>query len=354
MGLDYRVKCCPDGLMTDRRHRVQVLDCSIRDGGCCNEWQFSKELVQKTFKALQDSGIDYMEIGYKSSEGVFDRSKVGPWRHCDEDVLREVADDSRIKLSVMTDFGKFDANDLPPASESLVTMIRCACYAKDVTETIQMLEQAQDLGYEVMCNVMAVSQCTPRQVDDFLGQLHESTIPNVALVDSFGAFYPHHIRYLIRKYKNWLRPDQKLGVHLHNNQETAFANSVVAIEEGADIIDATIHGIGRGAGNCPLELLLMFLDDERYDVVPILDLMPEYAALRDELHFGYHSPYAITGWLNLHPRAAIKQMERDDRYEVLDFYRRMTENRRRPRHHRPIPGTGTPMPAPPRAPAPAK
>jgi 4-hydroxy 2-oxovalerate aldolase len=336
--------------MTDRRHRVQVLDCSIRDGGCCNEWQFSKELVHRTFQALQASGIEYMEIGYQTSPGVFDRDVVGPWRHCDEDDLRDVADDSGITLSTMTDFGKFTIDDLRPRSESVVGMIRCACYAKDVAETIQLLEAAQDLGYEVMCNVMAVSQCTPHQVDDFLGQLHDSTIPYVALVDSFGAFYPHHIRYLVRKYKNWLRKDQLLGVHLHNNQQTAFANSVVAIEEGADIIDATIHGIGRGAGNCPLELLLMYLDDEDYDVEPILELLPDFAALRDELRFGYHSPYAITGWLNLHPRAAIRQMARPDRYEVLDFYRRMTENRRRTRHHRPVPSTGTPLPAPVRRP----
>ena len=336
MGLDYRVRSCPDGLMTDRRHNVSVLDCSIRDGGCCNRWQFSHELVRTTFEALRASGVETMEIGYQSTPGAFDRATHGPWRFCDEDALHEVATACDMALSTMVDFGAFTAADLRPASDSLVSMIRIACYAKDVEASIDLLHEAMAQGYDVMCNVMAVSRCTPDEVDHFLGKLHDSQVPKVALVDSFGAFYPHHVRYLIRKYKNWLRPDQLLGVHLHNNQQTAFANSVVAIEEGADIVDATIQGIGRGAGNCPLELLLMYLDADRYDVEPVLQLIETYAELKDELRFGYHAPYAITGWLNLHPRAAIAQMARDDRYDVLDFYRRMTEHRRRPEPHRPV------------------
>lgn len=348
MGLDYRVKCCPDGLMTDRRHSVKVLDCSIRDGGCCNEWQFSKELVSRTFDALGRSGVEYMEVGYWTSDGVYDPSKTGPWRFCKEQDLADVACASKMKLSVMVDYGRATLDDIRPKGESLIDVVRVACYAKDIEGAIELLHGAQDKGYEVFCNVMAVSTCTPRTVDEFLAKLHDSTIPNVALVDSFGAFYPHHIRYLIRKYKNWLRPDQKLGVHLHNNQETAFANSIVAIEEGADIVDATIHGIGRGAGNCPLELLLMFLDDPSYDVEPIISLIEEYAELRQELRWGYHLPYAITGWLNLHPRSAIERMSRADRYQCLDFYSKLTANRDLPRYHRPIVGSGTPAPAQPR------
>ena len=92
MGLDYRVACCPDGLMTDRRHTVRVLDCSIRDGGCCNQWRFSEDFVRRTYRALVASGVEYMEIGYRSSPGTFDRERVGPWRFCDDDVLANIAD----------------------------------------------------------------------------------------------------------------------------------------------------------------------------------------------------------------------------------------------------------------------
>ena len=335
MGLDYRVACCPDGLMTDRRHDVRVLDCSIRDGGCCNEWQFSDDLVRRTYKALHAAGVDYMEIGYRTSPGLFDPTRCGPWKFCDDDALASFVDDVGIKLAVMLDWGRAEAKDLMPRSRSPVSMVRVACYGKDVDGAIALLHHAQDLGYEVMCNVMAVSTCTPQEVDTFLGKLRDSTIPNVALVDSFGAFYPHHVRYLIRKYKNWLRPDQRLGIHVHNNQETAFANTIVAVEEGAGLLDATVLGIGRGAGNCPLELLLMYLDSPRYDVEPVLALVEEYAALKRDLKWGYHVPYAITGWLNQHPKDAIAQMSDTER-SVLEFYRGLRERRPQQRHHLPL------------------
>jgi 4-hydroxy 2-oxovalerate aldolase len=320
--------------MTDRRHNVRVLDCTIRDGGICNEWLFEKSLVKKTFSALASSGVDIIEIGYRTGEGLADPTKVGPWRFCREDDLRDVAVETNMKVAVMLDEGKARLEDLIPKKDSVVDIVRVATYAKDVPDAIELLHGAQELGYEVFCNVMAVSTCTPQEVDTFLEKLHDSRIENVALVDSFGALYPHHIRYLIRKYKNWLRPDQKVGVHMHNNQQTAFANTIVAIDEGADFADATIHGIGRGAGNCPLELLLMYLDDPRFNIGPIIDLVDDYADLRDELRWGYHLPYVITGWLNLHPKSAIERMKREDRYECLDFYETLTRNRPLPKNHR--------------------
>lgn len=337
MGLDYRVRCCPDGLMTDRRHDVRVLDCTIRDGGCCNAWQFSHELVGRTFDALLASGVDVMEIGYWTAPGVYDPSVMGPWRFCREDDLSRVVRASPMKLAVMADMGRIRKEDLIPAAESAIDVLRVATYAKDVPEAVELLHHAKELGYETFCNVMAVTTCTPQEVDGFLAVLAESAVENVAVVDSFGAMYPHHLRYLVRKYKNWLRPDQRVGVHLHNNQETAFANTISAIDEGAAFVDATIFGMGRGAGNCPLELLLMYLDDPRHDVRPILELSDDFAALRESLAWGYHVPYAVTGWLNLHPNAAIERLKAE-RPDPRGFYDQLTRNRPRARHHRPRQG----------------
>lgn len=333
MGLDYRVRCCPDGLMTDRRRSVSVLDCTIRDGGCTNEWQFDTDLVRRTFEALLRSGVDVMEIGYLTKDGVYAPGSCGPWRFCAETDLASVARASRMKLAAMVDIGRFDITTLKPKEDSLLDVIRVATYAKDIHEAVGWCTAAQELGYETHVNVMAVTTNTPQEVDRFLEVIRNSRVPNVNVVDSFGALYPHHVRYLIRKYKNWLRSDQKVGVHLHNNQETAFANTIAAIDEGVDVVDATIFGMGRGAGNCPLELLLMYLDDPRFDVRPILELMDDYAALRDELRWGYHVPYAVTGWLNHHPNPAIARM-RDPRPGSLAFYETLTADRPTVRPHR--------------------
>ncbi|HHO50335.1 MAG TPA: nucleoid-structuring protein H-NS [Deltaproteobacteria bacterium] len=334
MGLDYRVRCCPDGLMTDRRRHVSVLDCTIRDGGICSGWHFPPGLVRRTVAGLAAAGVDIMEIGYQTAAGVFDEDEVGPWRFCREAELREVADaKGDMRLSCMVDVGRIGASDLRPADDSVIDMIRVACYAAQIDEAIELSEHALSLGYDVFCNVMAVTRCTPQAVDAFLERLRGSGVPNVAVVDSFGAMYPHQVRYLIRKYKNWLRPDQRVGVHLHNNQQTAFANAIASIDEGADVVDASIFGMGRGAGNVPLELLLMYLDAPRFDVEPVLELADAFTALRAELRWGYEVPYAITGWLNHHPRSAIERV-RAASAESLELWGSLTRDRPIPRHHR--------------------
>jgi len=324
MGLDYRVRCCPDGLVTDRRRRIKVLDCTIRDGGICNRWQFDEDLVQRTFQALTQSGVDYMEVGYRTSDGVYNRDEVGPWRFCDEEDLARVVAPGKMKISTMLDIGRVELADIPKKTDSVIDVIRIATYAHQMDEALRLADHAREQGYETFMNVMAVSVLEPEEVDAFLKRLAVSGIDNVAIVDSFGALYPHHVRYLVRKYMNYLGEDIKVGVHFHNNQQQAFANSVAAIDEGVDFVDATVHGMGRGAGNCPLELLLFYLDNPRYDVRPVLELVDEFANLRDSLRWGYHLPYAITGFFNIHPRTGIERMQRPDRYECRAMYENLS------------------------------
>lgn len=320
MGLDYRVRCCPDGLVTDRRRRVRVLDCTVRDGGLCNDWAFSDDLVQRTFQSLGQAGIDYMEVGYRvrrdDKEG-----EVGPWRFCEEeDLLRVVRPGGRMKLSVMVDVGKVEPADIPHSRDSVIDVVRIATYAHQMDEAMRILDDVQAKGYESFMNVMAVSTLEPTAVDTFLRRLAVSGVDNVALVDSFGALFPYHVRYLVRKYMNYLGEGIKVGVHLHNNQQQAFANSIAAIDEGVDFVDATLFGMGRGAGNCPLELLLLYLDNPRYDVRPLLDVAEDFVKMNEELRWGYHLPYAMTGYFNMHPRSGIERMEGGDRFNVRDMY----------------------------------
>ncbi len=327
MGLDPRVKCCPDGLVNDRRRYVKVLDCTIRDGGLCNSWKFDHDLVGRTFHALSEAGVDYMEVGYRSSEEAFSRAKVGPWRFCDEKDLEAVAARGTMKLSVMLDVGKVAPKDIPPASQTMISVVRIATYANQMDQALELLRHCRDAGYETFINVMAVSVVHPDVMDRYLEKLARSEVENVAVVDSFGSLLPHHVRFLFHKYRSYLGQDKKIGMHAHNNLQNGFANTVAAIEEGADFVDATIHGIGRGAGNCPIETLLFYLDNPKYNVRPILDLVEEFATLRDDLRWGYHLPYAISGYMNVHPQAAIQMMDTQQRYQCTPFYDRLLEEK---------------------------
>jgi 4-hydroxy 2-oxovalerate aldolase len=320
MGIDYRIPCCPDGLVTDRRRRVQVLDCTIRDGGICNNWYFDHALVNRCFTALAESRVDYMEVGYRTREGVFGRDKVGPWRFCDEEELQRVVAPGRIKLSAMVDIGRIGETDIPRKQDTVIDVVRVAAYAHQMDEALRIANDCIDKGYETFLQLMAVSEVSVDELDKVLMQIAASEVHAVYIVDSYGALFPYHVRYLVRKYMNYLGGTKRVGAHFHNNQQQAFANTIAAIDEGVDFVDATIHGIGRGAGNCPLELLLFYLDNPKYDASPILDLVDEFATLRDSLRWGYHLPYAITGYFNTHPRDGIRRMSSDDRYKCRDFY----------------------------------
>ncbi len=326
MGLDTRVSCCPDGLVTDRKRRIKVLDCTIRDGGICNQWDFDHGVVKRVFEALVEAGIDYMEIGYKTQDGLFSRDDVGPWRFCDEADLAQVVRPSPLKIATMVDIGRVNPKDIPSADNTAIDVIRIATYAHQMDEALELLDRCLEQGFETFMNVMAVSTLAPDEVDTFLNKLAGSGVHNVALVDSFGALYPYHVRYLVHKYMNYLGERIKVGVHFHNNQQQAFANSIAAIDEGVDFVDATLHGIGRGAGNCPLELLLFYLDNPKYNVRPILDLVEEFASMRDTLRWGYHLPYAISGFFNIHPRSAMDRMARADRYQVREMYESLSKD----------------------------
>jgi 4-hydroxy 2-oxovalerate aldolase len=321
MSSDYRVRCCPDGLVTDRRRRIQVLDCTIRDGGISNDWKFDHKLVEMVFRALVEANIDYMEVGYRTQpDGKFDPSLIGPWRFCREEDLRRVVEPGRIKLSTMVDIGSVTPAEIPHKRDSVIDVVRVACYAHQLDEAFRIAEHCMESGYETFLQVMAVSEVEIPILDDVLRRVARSGVEALALVDSYGALYPYHVRFLVRKYQNYLGGRVRVGAHFHNNQQQAFANTIAAIDEGVDWVDATIHGIGRGAGNCPLELLLFYLDNPRYNVRPVLDLVDEFATLRDELRWGYHLPYAITGYYNVHPRSGIALMAKEDRYICRQFY----------------------------------
>jgi len=304
------------------RSQIKVLDCTVRDGGLINKWQFSDDFVRKVFLALSEAGVDYMEIGYKSSEKYFSRDENGAWKFCTEDDLKRIVGgfDNKMKLSAMADIGRVDTEDIIPQKDSALDMIRVACYVKEIDKGISLAHQCIDKGYETTINLMAVSKVLERDLDEALNDLSKSSVPVVYIVDSFGAMYSEQIHFLVKKYFAAL-PGKELGIHAHNNQQLAFANTIEAIIAGVNRTDATLFGMGRGAGNCPLELLLSFLKNPKFDIRPVIEIIQEiFIPLKAEIEWGYHIPYMITGILNEHPRSGMKAMAAEKLPNLRQYY----------------------------------
>ncbi len=307
------------------RPEIKVLDCTVRDGGLVNDHMFDDGLVKAVYEACIEAGIDYMEVGYKASKKLFAPSKFGAWKYCDEDDMRRIVgeNESPLKLAAMADAEKTDYHtDVLPREQSVLDLIRVATYVHQIPVAVDMINDAHDKGYEVACNLMAVSTVQDAEVTQALEVLIGTPASTIVVVDSFGSLYAEQIELLVNKYRKALEgTDKEVGIHAHNNQQLAFANTIEAIIHGANRVDATMAGIGRGAGNCPMELLIGFLRNPAYRVRPILKVLQDhFVALREKEEWGPLVPYNITGQLNQHPRTAISLLEEDEKYEYVNFY----------------------------------
>jgi 4-hydroxy 2-oxovalerate aldolase len=305
------------------REKIKVLDCTIRDGGLMNNHKFDFRFVREVYKALSEAGVDYMEMGYKNSKRLFSPKEFGDWKFCDDDMIKKVIDgiESKTKISVMADVDRVDIEDIKPRKESPVAMIRVASYVKDIDKAIYLVNHFADKGYETTVNIMAISRALDNELTEALEQLEKECKANVVyIVDSNGALYQETTEFLVKKAKSIIK-SKEIGIHAHNNQQLAFCNTIEAIIHDANFVDGTVYGLGRAAGNCPLELILGFLKNPKFDIRPVLDLISkEFVPLRNKLEWGYLIPYAIAGILDEHPRAAMALRNSEKKENYREFY----------------------------------
>ena len=309
------------------REEIKVLDCTIRDGGLINQYQFRDSFVEACYRAACESGVDVVELGKKLCESdEYTRDKWGKWNFCEEDDLKRVVDSYegsyRPQLAVMYDVGRVDIDGLAPTDQSPVDMIRTACYVADIDKGIDLAKRSKDQGYATTINIMACSAAIESDLVEALQQVNAcDAVDYLYLVDSYGAFYSEQISAYLKMYRTHA-PDKQLGFHAHNNQQLAFANTQQTIIEGVNLLDATINGIGRGAGNCNLELLLNFLKNPKFDVRPLYRVIQEeFVPLRDEIEWGFNDIYGISGHLNQHPRNAMRvRGDEAARHRCYDFF----------------------------------
>ena len=308
------------------REDIKVFDCTIRDGGLVNNFHFTDEFVKAQYDTCVAAGIDYMEIGKNNSPSIMSEEEFGPWNFCKEEDIRRIVgnNDTNMKIAVMSDIGRTVNEELLPKSESVVDMIRIATYIHQIPAAIALVEEAHAKGYETTINIMAISKSFDDELTEVLEAVAKSSVDVIYIADSFGSFYPEQINKLTEKYLKIAQANGKqVGIHAHNNMQLAYANTIEALTYGTSFLDVTISGLGRGAGNCPMELLIGFLKNPKYKLMPVLKFIKEFIIpLEKELDWGYSIPYMLTGQLNEHPRAAMKARdEKDTNYR--EFYRNL-------------------------------
>ncbi|MEI8243619.1 MAG: aldolase catalytic domain-containing protein [bacterium] len=313
------------GTWLSYRPDIKVLDCTIRDGGLMNNSKFDDKFVRAVYDTCIAAGVDYMELGYKGARRLYSADEFGCWKFCSEDDVRRIVGDapSSVKISVMADVDRTDyREDIPPKSQSVIDMYRVATYIHQIPAAVEMIQAIHDQGYETSVNLMAISVVQEQDLDEALALLCHTDVDVIYLVDSYGSLYSEEIQALTRKYRQYAEAaGKKVGIHTHNNQQLAYANTIEALILGASYLDVTLGGLGRGAGNCPTELLLGFLKNPKYHLRPVMHCLRDHVMpMREKITWGYDIPYMLTGQRNLHPRSAMSFLDGEQRKDYVKFF----------------------------------
>ncbi|RXK87346.1 aldolase catalytic domain-containing protein [Filimonas effusa] len=274
----------------------KILDCTIRDGGYYTNWDFNKVTVSEYISAMNNLPVDYLEIGYRSMpmSGYLGKYFYSPIYELEE--LRQQSSRKLVIILNERDVKPEHLNDLLLPIVGLIDMVRLAIDPQNLGSAIKLAEVIKKMGFEVGFNVMYMSKW--KLYNDFIENLRgiDGIADYFYMVDSYGGVYPQDVIEtidLVRKYTNC-----RLGFHGHNNLELALVNSLTAVEHGAEIIDATILGMGRGAGNLKTELLLSVLNtkfDIQLDFNALEKAVNAFEPLLDKHKWGTNLPYMISG-----------------------------------------------------------
>ena len=284
------------------KKRVKVLDCTIRDGGFENNFSFTIEDVKRALKTSSEVGYDYFEIGYLTNPELV-KKDAGIWKNIPFDLVSEIKNDVKpnCKISVMIDSWRYDIKNLIPSSETDIDLIRVCSYEEQLDDSLEMCREIKRLGYEVSLNVICTSYI---DIDSFVKirekLLTEDFLDFLCFADSYGALTPDYVRKIITIFRN-MNPNVLIGFHSHDNMSMSMANTITAIENGADMVDGTYTGIGRGGGNLRLELLTLYLSLNKgyqFNLNSLFEYLDVY--ITDETR-KKRTKEAICGMLNVHP-----------------------------------------------------
>ena len=275
--------------------KSELLDCTLRDGGYYTNWDFDKSLVDEYIEVMNRLPIDYLELGYRNP---VDKSYMGKYGYCPSYELEDIRSKSKKKLAVMVNEKSVKPEDMDAILgpvKGCVDMIRIAVNPENLDSAITLAETIKTMGFEVGFNTMYMSKW--KEIEGFYEKLEgvNGIVKIFNMVDSFGGVTPTDVSESIKELRKHI--NCMIGFHGHNNLQLGLINTLTAIENGIDSVDATILGIGRGAGNLNMELLLTFLNKDGLDVdFNVLgDIISAFEPLHEKYRWGTNLPYMLSG-----------------------------------------------------------
>ena len=304
---------------------VKVLDCTIRDGGYYNEWDFCRAYVDKYLAAVGAACIYVVEVGFR----FFPQSKfLGAFAYSSDDYLRTLPLPNNVIIAVMVNAAEliqhprgavyaihalFNTRD-----ESPVGIVRVATNARDISACEEIANTLCKLGYSVFMNLMQVSVLEKEEITNISSEISGwGSVETLYFADTFGSMDSDDVVLTINSIaKVW---DGAVGIHAHDNKGQALSNCMTALKCGVDYLDSTLNGMGRGAGNAKTENLLVELELREFKkyfpdaVFPLA--LKEFSSLQEKFQWGSNFYYFLSAVHGIHP-SYIQEMLSDERYST--------------------------------------
>ena len=308
--------------MIVKKNNYNIIDCTLRDGGYYNNWNFSNKLINKYLTTLSKTEINYVEIGFLT---IPSDKKMGITANCNEKFFNLIKIPKNINIGIMinaTDFLKNELSDkeifkiLKRIPKSKVKFIRIACHFKHLFKIVKYFEFLKKLGFKLFLNIMQISDISDSDIKKVCLDYHK--LANVIyFADSFGSLNKNQLKIIIDKFKK--NTNLEFGIHAHDNMNKAFSNTIFAYKNNVNWLDSTMFGMGRGPGNTKTEeLTKFFFGAKNQSTIEINKLVPIFKSLKKIYNWGTNKFYWLAGKHKIHP-TYIQMLLSDNRYNQLDF-----------------------------------
>ncbi|AMQ07884.1 aldolase catalytic domain-containing protein [Sporosarcina psychrophila] len=307
--------------------KIKLLDCTLRDGGYYNSWDFDINLIQDYLKAMDEISVDYVELGLRgfSKDGF-----KGACAYTTDNFINSLEIPENLNIGVMV-----NASDLvnhpggveaalsklfAPASESPVSLVRVACHVHEFEKALPASNWLKEQGYIVGFNLMQIADRSVDEIKNLASLANDYSLDVLYFADSLGSLNPEKTSEIIQVIREvWEGP---MGIHTHDNMGYALANSMRAVEESVTWIDGTVTGMGRGPGNAKTEYAVIELDNYRnksINITPLLEIIRKnFHPMQQKYGWGTNTYYYLAGKFGIHP-TYIQEMINDSRYDEKDI-----------------------------------
>lgn len=288
--------------------QVKLLDCTLRDGGYINDWNFGHSTMISIYKRLDESGVDFIEIGFLDDRREFDPNRsIQPNTNCYNKIYAGIQKKNAIPIA-MIDFGTCDISNLADAKDSFIDGIRVIFKKDKIDKALPFCKAIKDKGYKLFIQAISITTYSDIEMLEYIQKINDVHPYAFSIVDTYGLLNDKSMSHYFDLFDNNLLPDIKIGYHGHNNFQLAFSNTAKFLEQPTKrtiVGDATVYGMGKSAGNCAIELLAMYLNDAfgtNYDINQYLEIFDtDLSQIYKEHYWGYNYNFYISAMQKCHP-----------------------------------------------------